>query len=702
MSSARAVIPWRFAGLGAVVVAAVLGAGAALAAGASAKPAADCQPFAGRPCLFPFPNNLLTRRDKTSHTGLRLNLPAAAMPRDVKGVRIATGPYNRNDGFSPGSVIVLHVRGLDTGPALRRTNPAPLTDMAQTFDKRAPIVVIDKATGQRQLIWAELDQQATSPAATDLMIHPGKDFTEGHTYVVALRNLRTASGRLIKAPKWFARLRDQAKLFKAERSQRGRYKSIFKTLKRAGIARNKSLYEAWDFTVGSRQSLTGRMLAIRNNAFAQLGDTNLADSVVQGRAPSFQVTGSAPVAAPAGVTLPTTLRSVTGTFQVPCYLLVCGDSAQPGFHYSSSKPDATPTQIPGNVATAEFECVIPATASPSNPARISIYGHGLFGSAKEVEATGVQMMATEHNMVFCATNWWGFAAGDIGDDSAALQNLNLFPAVVDRFQQGVLNTLFLGRVMLNPQGFAADAAFQAGGRPIIDTSGEYYDGNSEGGILGGMTTAVSPDFRRAVLGVTGMNYGGLLLQRSTDFAAYKPFLFTKGYADQSLHPWILDLMLQIWDRGEPDGYAAQMTSHPLPDTPSHQVLMQIAYGDHQVTMYAAAVEARTIGASAYQPALSLDTNRRRDRNLFYGIPTIKAFPFNGSAIEVWDSGPGRVLPPPLGNLAPVNNTTNSIDPHENVRVTPAAITQKSDFLQANGAVVNVCGGQPCRTSVYTP
>ena len=63
-----------------------------------------------------------------------------------------------------------------------------------------------------------------------------------------------------------------------------------------------------------------------------------------------------------------------------------------------------------------------------------------------------------------------------------------------------------------------------------------------------------------------------------------------------------------------------MTTHPLPGTPSHQVLMQIAYGDHQVSMYAAAVEARTVGASAYQPALDLSTNRSRDRNLFYGLP----------------------------------------------------------------------------------
>ena len=214
-----------------------------------------------------------------------------------------------------------------------------------------------------------------------------------------------------------------------------------------------------------------------------------------------------------------------------------------------------------------------------------------------------------------------------------------------------------------------------------------------------MTTAVAPDFRHAVLGVTGMDYGSLLFSaaptslRRRDSVPVVP--------DDSLHPLLLDLIQQLWDRGEPDGYAQFMTSHPLPDTPSHQVLMQIAYGDHQVSMYSGALEARTIGASAYQPALDLSTNRSRDRNLFYGIPAIKKFPFSGSAIEIWDSGAGRVAPPPLGNLPPLDSSTN-IDPHEDVRNTPLAREQKSDFLEPNGTIVNVCGGQPCRTSVYTP
>ena len=52
---------------------------------------------------------------------MRVNLPAKAMPANTGGQRIAVGPYNRNDGFSPGSAIVLHVPGLDTQAAMNRT-----------------------------------------------------------------------------------------------------------------------------------------------------------------------------------------------------------------------------------------------------------------------------------------------------------------------------------------------------------------------------------------------------------------------------------------------------------------------------------------------------------------------------------------------------------------------------------------------------
>jgi hypothetical protein len=201
--------------------------------------------------------------------------------------------------------------------------------------------------------------------------------------------------------------------------------------------------------------------------------------------------------------------------------------------------------------------------------------------------------------------------------------------------------------------------------------------------------------------VTGIDYGNMLIQRSTDFggptAIFKKLL-DASYPDPSLYPVISDLLQQLWDRGDPDGYAQHMTTNPLPGTPSHDVLMQNSYGDFQVSIYAGAAEARTIGASAYEPAL--DPDRSRDRNLLYGIPAIGAGPSNGSVIEMWDSGPGRVQPPPVGNIPPAKGPHN-IDPHEDPRKTAAAQTQISDWLEPNGKFVNVCGGKPCHTSVFT-
>lgn len=672
-----------------VLAGSVAPAGAVPARSASGgAPAADCQPFGSRACLLPFPNDQFTRPDRSSPTGLRVHLPQGAMPINTSGQRVSVAPYDRADGFSPGSAAIVHVPGLDNAAAFARTGAAGLLDIGQSLRPGQPIVMIDERTGRRVALWSELDANATTPASTDLLIHPDADLVAGHTYVVGLRRLRNARGRSIQAPTWFALLRDNRPLPANERAQRARYGRIFAALARAGVTR-KGLYEAWDFTVASRGELTGRLLSIRNQAFTQLGDSDLGDGSVAGAAPAYTITGTK--------VLSDQLRAVVGTFDVPCYLATCGTTATTGFHYSSSRADAVPTQTPGNVAAASFECIIPASAGAPSPARVSLYGHGLFGSYTEVEDPPVEALAIGHNIVLCATDWWGLTQADEAYAATVVANLDGFGVIVDRLQQAVLNTLFLGRLMIDPQGFASNAAFQTGGRPVIDTSQLYYDGNSQGGIMGGVLAAVSPDVRRAVLGVTGMDYGNLLLARSTDFTSFSQ-LIGIYYPDRSMYPVTLDLIDQLWDRADPDGFAPYI-AHGLPDTPSHQVLMQISYGDFQVSIYAAAAEARTIGARAYEPAL--DPDRARDRHLFYGIPSIGGFPYHGSAIEIWDSGPGRVQPPPVGNVPQVAGPTN-VDPHSDPRNTPAAQQQISDFLQADGAVTDVCAGQPCHTSVYSP
>src|SRR4051812_46695337 len=251
---------------------------------AGAQVGAPCDDLDSSACLYPWPNDLFTRADPTTATGLRLDLPLTGMPKNIAGKPIDPTEINRNDGFSPGSLIVTRVPGLDSRAAFDATGLVPITDPARSFDADQPAVVIDAATGKRQMIWAELeypDSEGKDPAVETLVIHPERNFEEGHRYIVALRDLRRADGSVIPASDAFKAYRDGT----ATDARTAHFESIFSSLRRAHITRS-NLYLAWDFTVASARNLSERMLHIRDDAFGQLGDTNLADVKVQGNAPT--------------------------------------------------------------------------------------------------------------------------------------------------------------------------------------------------------------------------------------------------------------------------------------------------------------------------------------------------------------------------------------------------------------------------------
>jgi hypothetical protein len=243
--------------------------------------------------------------------------------------------------------------------------------------------------------------------------------------------------------------------------------------------------------------------------------------------------------------------------------------------------------------------------------------------------------------------------------------------------------------MGHPAGFAGHPAFQDGqGHSLLDVAGGmHYDGNSQGGINGGALTAVAQDWTRSVLGVPAMNYS-TLLQRSVDFTPFQQIM-DGTYPDKADQQLIFALLQMLWDRSEADGYAQHLTSDPLPGTPAHQILMHVAFGDHQVSPAAAEVEARTIGARLHAPALA--PGWTDEVQPFWGIEPIPAYPYAGSAMIVWNSG--LAAAPPPTNLAPVGPQYGA-DPHSFPRSQPEAQQQKAVFL-LTGQVVDVCGGAPC-------
>jgi hypothetical protein len=610
-----------------------------------------CDPIDPSHCLLPWPNDHFRK-------GGKLALRDSMMPRNKAGRPIRAADYNRSNGFSPGQIIVTHVPGLD----LRRSGAVPVNDMARSFAKRAPIVVIDAKTGKRQLIWAELDSQAKNPRKRALLVHPGANWREGRRYIVALRNLRDSSGRELRARRAFRRIRDG--------DAGRRYADILRRLERAGI-RRRDLYSAWDFTIATQQNLSQRLLHIRNRAFAELGDRDLGDLEVEGAAPQFTVDS---------VTQQTPdVKRIDGTFTIPCFLNRPG--CPPGSRFKLGKRRLI-ERTPGNVQVERFICLVPNAARDARPL---IFGHGLLGGAEAL--LDLVPLASALSFVACATDWSGMSAEDLPNVADLSKDLSKFPTLADRNQQGFLNFMFLGRLLVHPQGFDADPAF--GG--AIDTRRLFYAGGSQGGILGGALTAVAPDFERAALIVPAMNFS-VLLARSTQFGRFARVLLP-SYPDPVEQSLINSMIQILWDRGEANGYAWHMTRDPYPGTPRHTVVLHEAFGDHQVANVATEVEARVIGARLRTPAL--DPGRSLDKRPFYRIPRIGRLPYSGNALVVYDIGPlrGDLGTPP----APLTNTPPEfgVDPHSLTGFSVPAGVQFSEFLKIGGTFVDTCAGKPC-------
>ncbi len=646
--------------------------------------AADrCDPLDNGHCLLPLPNDFYSVEDAVTDTGRRVHFTQESMPANVFGDHVDPAELNRNDGFSVGHFAILQVPGID----LDNTGASPITDIERSLDPDAPIVIINADTLERHILWAELDTGSAEPSTDSLMIRPAINYDNAARYIVALRRLRDGAGEIIPAERAFQVYRDAIPTYQPLiEGRRPQMESIFDTLASAGIDRD-DLYLAWDFTVISKRNMSERMLAMRDDAFANLGAA----------APEFSVDE---VLENSHSQL---FRIVRGTYQVPLYAT---NDGRPGASLTRADPE-DPDSLPIAVGeyTSNFSCIIPNAgvlqngSLTANPLRPSLYGHGLLGSRREAESGHNRDFADEHGFLSCATDWIGMAEGDVPHIAAVIiRDFSNFSTLPDRMQQGFLNTLFLGRLLIHEDGFASHCAFQAvpwipeeddacpaSGDPLIDRSDLFYDGNSQGALAGGGVTAFAQDWTRAVLGVPSMNYS-TLLRRSVDFDDFAALLALTypNRLDQQLG---IGLIQMLWDRSETNGHANHLTSDTYPGTPPKKILLQVAFGDHQVANVAAEIEARTLGAHLRTPAL--EAGRHTDVNPYFGIPEIPAYPFDGSAFVIFDSG---TPPPPVINTPPRDGQ----DPHETPRRDPQGKLQKSEFLKTNGAVVDTCGtGVPC-------
>jgi hypothetical protein len=609
----------------------------------------DCDPLVPTHCGYPFPSDVYLVEDNTRETGRHVEFGAKTLPANASGVQAAPDEFRNNDGFSPGAGFMTHMPG-----ATVKGLPTPLTIPASLADD-SPTVLIEANTGKRVPHFSELDMtEGISDDERAFIIRPVVRLESSTRYIVAIRHVVDASDNELPPSKAFKALRDgTAHDDPSIENRRELYGDIFARLDEAGV-KISDLQMAWDVTIASRENITAWMLHIRDKALENLGPDGPSYTIDQ------TCDGSDDCSKADRKPSTSTRLRIEGKVTVPLFL----DKPDAGGKFVFGS-DGMPTQN----GTAEFPFVvlIPFSAAQGTPGIPVQNGHGLFGSRNQV--TGFADAGNEANWVLAATDFIGMASDDPTFIISVIQggDIGAFRAVPDRMCQGFLNMMYVTRMLRGA--FAKDPAVQFNGQSAIDTSTSYYFGGSEGGILGATFMAVTPDILRGGLEVAGQPYN-LLLNRSIDYDIYGA-LIKAAYPNALDDQLLLAAVQMLWDRGEPSGYSKYIKSDPLPGTPSHEVLLQLSLGDHQVSTLGGHIMARAIGTPSLKPAI---------RPIF-GIEEVDA-PHQGSALIEYDFGNP---PDPITNVPPREGE----DPHGKMKGVPAAGQVLKDFLET-GVVNQYC------------
>lgn len=647
---------------------------------------AHCEWLADEQCLFPFPSSRFEEEADTE-TGVRLALTAEAMPVNASGSAVDPAPWSQSDGWGVGTPIMVTIDDLD----LAASGYATEEDPARSLTAESTSALVDLTTGERLAHWVERDQRPlvdsmSEEDQTTVLIRPVETLPEGHRIGVALGQPVTTTGDEPEPSTAFVTYRDNltTSIDEVEERREG-FEDLFSELGALGVERG-DLWLAWEFGVMSTENLTGELIAMRDRAFEELGD----------EAPAYEVTEVLTETGDGGSLPDGVGKRIRGTFEVPSFLTGEGE---PGTEFVRDD-DGLPT-ITGTYE-AEFTCSVTSRQLDGTaPARPVVYGHGLLGSYREAERG--DLGTADADLMLCATYWVGMSDPDLGYAVSTLGDINGFPSVADRLRQGIVNQLFLARLIGHPDGIASDSELAGpDGDPSVDTTEVFYEGHSQGGIMGFAATAVSNEWSKAVIGVPGVNYS-MLIPRSNNWAVYGPVI-AGGYPGTVEGLIVLGLLQQLWDRGEGSGYVRHLTGG-LPGTQDHQVIIQVALADHQVANATSDLAARTAGVPVRVPLVA--EGRLPWALPPHGIDTVDAGEEADSLMVYWDAG---TLAPPLGSLAPDADpswtaacTTDTeresapcADPHEFPRRTPEAQAQRNEFF-ATGVVVDTCGEGPCAT-----
>ena len=185
------------------------------------------------------------RADADTDTGRRVALPTGQLA-NTSGVTLDPTEWNRNDGFSPGTPVLLSAPGVD----LDEVRLPPQGDIGASMRRRLG----DRSwsTSTPASAWPTGPSSTPTPGPGDAAAAdpPGAAvFPQGHRIAVGFRPLRDASGAELEPSVAFRAYRDglETDIDEVE-ARRADMEDVFDGLGAAGVDR-ADLTLAWSFTV---------------------------------------------------------------------------------------------------------------------------------------------------------------------------------------------------------------------------------------------------------------------------------------------------------------------------------------------------------------------------------------------------------------------------------------------------------------------
>lgn len=609
----------------------------------------DCDNLLESNCLMPFPTDYFTRVEDGER---RLHFGPTSLMVNNRGTQLRGDFFHELDGWGVATPVLF------TWPGATLTGTAPIFQPGASLEDESMTILLNVETGERLAHWVETDWLSDPAPHPVIVLRPAVPFEPDTRYIAALRGFVDDAGELLPAPRGFASIRDrEASVVRGVHDRRAHFETaIFPVLEAHGVAREE-LQLAWDFTTASREDATYLMATMRERMLAAIGEDG----------PDYEIDTIEEV------NDPHVTHMLTGRLFVPSFL----EAADPITGLRRIRRDAEGLPLADGFEEVEFTLQVPANARDrEEPLGVLMYGHGFIGTKSQANGGWLRSQADDYGFLILALDMQGMTDGTIEIWMRnLLRDASTMPLFTEEVMQGVMNHVAALRLMRGRFLQETDERFtEEDGSPLYDPDRLWYYGNSQGGTLGTLIMATTPDVENGVLGVPGCAFP-FLLQRSTVFTNFTALLGTI-YRDPVNVSLTLGLLGSAFNRIEGLVWQHHIEREPLPGATPHRVLLHVAKEDGQVHNELSFLLGRALDA----PILVPTPPRPYD---VWGLVE-QPYPWTGSAVTEFDFG----IPDQEDLRLPAPEET---DTHGWLRRLPEGRDQMMHFLKT-GEVLNFCEG----------